>query len=167
MQHLHAYWRMEYIEAPKGVAFGNPFHDLPLLNDDRAALILHRSTLTYLLLNRFPYNAGHLLVVPFREVPDLPDLTAEERVDFFETLILGQEVLRRGLNPNGFNIGFNLGTAAGAGIPRHLHAHIVPRWTGDTNFMPVIGKTRVLPEALDAMWTRLRSFCPGGAAAQA
>jgi ATP adenylyltransferase len=160
MQHLHAYWRMEYIEAPKDAAFGNPFRELPRLGDDRAALILHRSKLTFLLLNKFPYNAGHLLVVPFREAADLPDLLPDERTDFFETLVLGQDVLRRALAPNGFNIGINLGSAAGAGIPQHLHAHIVPRWNGDTNFMPVVGKTRVLPEALGAMWERLRSFCP-------
>lgn len=165
MQHLHAYWRMEYIEAPKGEAFGNPFKELPLLGDDRAALIIHRSTLTYLLLNRFPYNGGHLLVVPFREVADLPALTAEERVDFFATLILGQEILRQAMRPDGFNIGFNLGSAAGAGIPCHLHAHIVPRWSGDTNFMPVVGKTRVLPQALEALWVRLREFCPPASAA--
>jgi ATP adenylyltransferase len=155
MQHLHAYWRMEYIEAPKGPSFGNPFRELPLLNDDRAALIVFRSTLTYLVLNRFPYNAGHLLVVPFREAPDLADLTTDERVDFFNTLIAGQDILRRALKPDGFNIGFNLGSAAGAGIPGHLHAHIVPRWNGDTNFMPVLGQTRTLPQALDSTWERL------------
>jgi ATP adenylyltransferase len=163
MEHLHAYWRMEYIEAPKGPAFGKPFGELPLLGDDRAALIVHRSRLTYLLLNRFPYNAGHLLVIPFREVADLPELNPEERVDFFDTLTLGEELLRRALRPDGFNIGINLGSAAGAGIPGHLHAHIVPRWSGDTNFMPVIGGARVLPQALDALWSRLREFCPGTA----
>lgn len=165
MQHLHAYWRMEYIETPKGPAMGDPFRELPRLNDDRAAFIVHRSSLTYLVLNRFPYNAGHLLVVPFREVPDLPGLTPDERRDFFDTLVFGQELLQRALRPDGFNIGFNLGSAAGAGIPGHLHAHIVPRWNGDTNFMPVVGQTRVLPQALETMWQRLREFCPGAAPA--
>jgi ATP adenylyltransferase len=161
MEHLHAYWRMEYIKAPKGPTFGNPFRELPLQGDDRAALIVHRSTHAYLLLNRFPYNAGHLLVAPFREVADLPGLAPEERKDFFDTLILGEEVLRNALRPDGFNIGINLGSAAGAGIPGHLHAHIVPRWNGDTNFMPVVGETHVLPQSLDALWARLREFCPG------
>lgn len=156
MQHLHAYWRMDYIETPKGPAFGSPFRELPLLNDDRAALIVHRSTHTYLLLNRYPYNAGHLLVVPFREVADLPALSTAERADFFETLIFGEELLRRALRPDGFNVGLNLGAAAGAGIPTHVHAHVVPRWNGDTNFMPVTGGTRVLPQSLDTMWSRLR-----------
>ncbi len=160
MEHLHAYWRMEYIATPKGPGTGNPFRDMPLAGDDRAHLIVHRSTHAYLVLNRFPYNAGHLLVAPFREVADLPDLTADERADFLETTILGETILRRALAPDGFNIGLNLGTAAGAGIPRHLHLHIVPRWSGDTNFMPVLGETRVLPQALEAMWLRLREFCP-------
>lgn len=161
MQHLHAYWRMEYIEAPKeGSTFGKPFSEMPAANDDAATHILHRSSHTYIVLNRFPYNAGHLLVVPYREVAELAELKSEERTDFMDTLIVGQDILSRGLNPDGFNVGFNLGSAAGAGIPRHLHAHIVPRWSGDTNFMPVLGETRVLPTSLDAMWTRLREFCP-------
>jgi ATP adenylyltransferase len=165
MEHLHAYWRMEYIAAPKGPAFGNPFRELPLQGDDRAALIVYRSTHSYVLLNRFPYNAGHLLIVPFREVGDLPALSTEERKDFFDTLIFGEELLRQALRPDGFNIGFNLGMAAGAGIPVHLHAHVVPRWNGDTNFMPVVGNTRVLPQSLDTLWARLREFCPDTAQA--
>ena len=160
MQHLHAYWRMEYIEAPKGPTSGNPFRDMPLANDDHAMGIVHRSTHSYVVLNRFPYNAGHLLVVPYREVPDLPGLDPAERVDFFNQIIFSEDLLRVALRPDGFNIGFNLGAAAGAGIPRHLHAHIVPRWSGDTNFMPVLGNTRVLPQSLEAMWKRLREFCP-------
>jgi len=159
MQHLHAYWRMEYIEAPKGPSSPNPFKDLPS-QDDRPALIVFRSEHTFLVLNRYPYNAGHLLLLPYREVPELADLSTGERTDFMSTLIIGQDILRRALQPSGFNIGMNLGASGGAGIPRHLHAHIVPRWTGDTNFMPVIGDTRVLPQSLDTMWKRLREFCP-------
>lgn len=160
MDHLHAYWRMEYIEVPKGPGYANPFRDLSRVDDDRSALVVHRSTHACLLLNRYPYNAGHLLVVPYREVANLPDLTADERHDFFDTLVFGEGLLRRALKPDGFNIGFNLGPAAGAGIPTHLHAHIVPRWNGDTNFMPVIGNVRVLPQSLDAMWSRLRECLP-------
>jgi len=159
MQHLHAYWRMEYVEAPRGPSSPNPFKSLPSL-DDRTALIVFRSEYTYLVLNRYPYNAGHLLLLPFREIPELADLSTNERADFMGTLILGQDILQRALQPSGFNIGINLGTAAGAGIPRHLHAHVVPRWNGDTNFMPVVGDTRVLPQSLDTMWHRLRQFCP-------
>lgn len=159
MEHLHAYWRMEYIEAPKGPASPNPFRDLPT-QDDRTALIVLRSQHTYLVLNRYPYNPGHLLLLPYREVAELADLSADERADFMTMLIKGQEILQRALRPAGFNIGFNLGAAAGAGIPRHLHAHLVPRWTGDTNFMPVVGNTRVLPQSLEAMWKRLREVGP-------
>jgi ATP adenylyltransferase len=155
MQHLHAYWRMEYIEAPKYPEGDNPFAALPQMADD-AALIIHRSQHGYLVLNRFPYNAGHLLAVPFRAVTDLPDLTTAERADLMELTILGEQILRAALKPDGFNIGYNLGTAAGSSIA-HLHAHIVPRWAGDTNFMPVIGRTRVLPTSLEAMYQRLRT----------
>lgn len=154
MEHLHAYWRMEYIEAPRQKSGGNIFADLPALGDDAAALIVHRTPLSYLVLNRFPYNAGHLLAVPFRAVTELTELTAAERSDLMDEIIFGQELLRAALSPQSFNIGFNLGPAAGGSIP-HLHAHIVPRWHGDTNFMPVIGNTRVLPQSLEAMYRRL------------
>lgn len=155
MQHLHAYWRMDYIETPRSKDDHNPFISMPAMGDDAAAHIVHRSEFSYLILNRFPYNAGHLLVVPFREVGDLPALTPAERADLMNEIIFGQEILTAALQPNAFNIGFNLGPAAGGSIT-HLHAHIVPRWAGDTNFMPVIGQTRVLPQSLDAMYARLR-----------
>jgi ATP adenylyltransferase len=154
MELLHAYWRMDYIEAPRPLAGSRIFTELPALGDDRAALIVHRSRLAYLMLNRFPYNAGHLLVIPFREAADLEDLSLEERADLMDTLVLGKKILRVALKPDGFNVGFNLGSAAGGSIP-HLHGHIVPRWNGDTNFMPVLGQTRVLPQALEATWERL------------
>ena len=156
MEHLHAYWRMEYIEAPREMSGGLPFTTLPALGDDAAAHIIHRSRLSYLLLNRYPYNPGHLMAVPFRDVADLTELDAAERADLMDEIIFGKEVLRAAVKPDAFNIGFNLGTAAGGSIS-HLHAHIVPRWTGDTNFMPVIGKTRVLPQSLEAMYQRLRT----------
>ncbi len=156
MEHLHAYWRMEYIKAPRPPEGGNIFAELPRLGDDAKALIIHRSRLSYLILNRFPYNAGHLMAVPFRAVNDLPQLDAAERADLTDEVIRGQEILRAAVNPHGFNIGYNLGTAAGGSIG-HLHCHIVPRWTGDTNFMPVIGQTRVLPESLDAMYRKLKA----------
>ena len=154
MDHLHAYWRMEYIETPRLPNGGNIFADLPALGNDAEALIIHRSPLSYLLLNRYPYNAGHLLVVPFRNVTDLTALRPDERADLMDEIIFGKEVLQAALKPDAFNVGFNLGSAAGGSIP-HLHAHIVPRWSGDTNFMPVIGQTRVLPQSLEAMYARL------------
>jgi ATP adenylyltransferase len=165
MQHLHAYWRMDYIEAPRGPEGGNLFADLPALGDDAKAHIIHRSRLSYLVLNRYPYNAGHLLAVPFRAATDLVELTAAERTDLMDEIVFAKQVLSAALNPQAFNIGFNLGAAAGGSIP-HLHAHIVPRWSGDTNFMPVIGQTRVLPQSLDAMYQRLRSVADQLAAKQ-
>src|SRR3954463_2068897 len=103
MQQLHAYWRMDYIEAPRSpAAMRRPFTELPALGDDRAALIVHRSALSYLLMNRFPYNPGHLLAVPFRDVTRLDELNAAERADLFDEIIHGQEILRRALQPEGF-----------------------------------------------------------------
>jgi ATP adenylyltransferase len=147
---------MEYIEAPRyPAAMQRPFTELPALGDDRAALIVHRSKLSYLILNRFPYNPGHLLAVPFREVTDLEQLSAAERTDLFEEIVTGQQLLKAALKPEGFNIGFNLGASVAGGSIAHLHAHIVPRWNGDNNFMPVIGQTRILPQSLEATWQKL------------
>jgi ATP adenylyltransferase len=160
MQQLHAYWRMTYIETPQRSRNDRLFTELPELGDDRAALILHRTRFSYLVMNRFPYNPGHLLAVPFQAVADLGDLDPAERADLMEIILIGQQVLRAAVNPDGFNIGFNLGSAAGGSIP-HLHAHIVPRWIGDTNFMPVVGETRVLPQALASTFDRLVAVLPG------
>jgi ATP adenylyltransferase len=154
MQSLHAYWRMEYIEAPRLPQSPRPFTELPALGDDRAALIVYRSPLSYLMLNRFPYNPGHLLAIPFREVVDLEELTPAEHGDLMATLLHAKRLLRAAMKPDGFNIGFNLGSAAGGSIA-HLHGHIVPRWNGDNNFMPVLGQTRILPQALEATWEKL------------
>jgi ATP adenylyltransferase len=156
MQQLHAYWRMEYIEAPRyPAAMKRPFTELPALGDDRTALIVHRSALSYLVLNRFPYNPGHLLAVPFREVTEVEQLNAAERADLFEEIIVGKQILSAALRPEGFNVGFNLGAAVAGGSIPHLHGHIVPRWNGDNNFMPVIGQTRILPQSLEATWEKL------------
>lgn len=154
MSQLHPYWRMEYIEAPRPPDLPRPFSALPALGDDRAALIVHRTSLSYLMLNRFPYNPGHLLAIPFREVANLTDLTPAESADLMATLTFAERLLRAVMKPDAFNIGFNLGRPAGGSID-HLHGHIVPRWTGDNNFMPVIGQTCILPQALDQTWEKL------------
>jgi len=154
MSQLHPYWRMDYIETPRAPAGHRPFTELPALGDDRAALIVHRAPLSYLMLNRFPYNPGHLLAIPYREVADLTDLTSAEQVDLMATLVFGEKLLRAVLKPDAFNLGFNLGRSAGGSV-EHLHGHLVPRWSGDNNFMPVIGQTRILPQALDDTWQRL------------
>jgi ATP adenylyltransferase len=118
-------------------------------------LIVHRSSLSYLVLNRFPYNPGHLLAVPFREITQLHELSSTERADLFDEVIFAQQILTDALKPEGFNVGFNLGQAVAGGSISHLHAHIVPRWNGDNNFMPVIGQTRILPQSLDTTWEKV------------
>jgi ATP adenylyltransferase len=146
---------MEYIEAPSYPAgMERPFTQLPALGNDEAALIVHRAPRSYLILNRYPYNPGHLLAVPFRDVSELGQLSPEERADLIEEITFGQRVLTAAIKPDGFNVGFNFGSAAGGSIA-HLHAHIVPRWNGDTNFMPVLGGVRTLPQSLEATWGRL------------
>jgi ATP adenylyltransferase len=124
-----------------------PFCRAPTRSDEDG-LIVARGELVYAVLNLYPYNAGHLLVVPYRHVPDYTDLTAAETAEFAEYTQRAIRALRQASGPPGFNIGMNLGSVAGAGIAAHLHQHVVPRWGGDTNFMPVVGRTRVLPQLL-------------------
>ncbi len=155
MKNLHAYWRMEYVTQDKSAAERRPFVDLPKMDDDKANLIVSREECSFILMNRYPYNPGHLLILPYREVADLEDLSQKELLCLANTTVKGKRLLQKALKPNGFNIGINLGEAAGAGVPKHLHQHIVPRWNGDTNFMPVLGETRVLPQSLEAMWKHL------------
>ena len=118
------------------------------LPDEESERVLARTDLAYVVLNKFPYNPGHLLAVPLRHVAEIEALTDAENVDLQSLLQRSVRALREEANPHGFNIGLNLGSVAGAGIPGHIHWHVVPRWSGDTNFMPVVGETRVLPELL-------------------
>jgi ATP adenylyltransferase len=123
---------------------------------DEASQILYRGDLVFIMLNAFPYNAGHLLVAPFRHVADALEMTPQESSELLYGIRIAVEVLRASLAPEGFNIGMNLGHAAGAGYADHLHVHVVPRWAGDTNFMAVTAETRVVPEALADTYRRLR-----------
>jgi ATP adenylyltransferase len=158
MERLHAYWRMPYILAPKDAREeGNPFVRIAQSDNDADDYVLQRGQYNFIVMNRYPYNAGHLLVLPLREVGALEDLEKEERHELMDLIVEAQAILSRALHPDGFNTGFNFGQAAGAGIPCHLHCHVVPRWSGDTNFMPVIGNTRVLPDAMASMYQRLRA----------
>lgn len=159
MDILHAYWRMDYVTAPPDRIQGhrNPFVALHQLGDDKGALIVHRAEHHYLLLNKYPYNPGHLMIVPYREVSELRDLSPAERAEFMDLIVLAQEVLQTVMKPDGFNMGLNTGRAGGAGIPTHLHFHVVPRWNGDSNFITVIGQTRTLPQALEVTWEKLHS----------
>lgn len=131
------------------------FCDKPAENDDRKNLILLRTELSFIMLNAYPYNNGHLMIAPFRHAATVRDLTREERCDVMETIVVAEEILERALAPQGMNVGANLGHCAGAGVPGHVHVHIVPRWEGDTNFMPVLGQTRVMPELLLETYDRL------------
>ena len=145
--HRMAYIKGEGKPSGPGGDEGCPFDEAPKLSDEDG-LIVARGGLVYAVLNLYPYNSGHLLVCPYRHVADYTDLTVEETAEFAEFTKRAITALRRASGAQGFNIGMNLGSVAGAGIAAHLHQHIVPRWGGDTNFMPVVGRTRVLPQLL-------------------
>jgi ATP adenylyltransferase len=124
--------------------------------DDVSARILYRGETTFVILNAFPYNTGHLMVAPLRHLGDITDLDDRERTELMGLTCRSVSLLREGIGPHGFNVGMNLGTVAGAGIPGHVHMHVVPRWGGDTNFMPVVGDTKVLPEVIEQTDAKLR-----------
>lgn len=155
MDRLWAPWRIGYVigEKPTECVFCSQ----PATHDDEQELILNRGELSFVLLNRFPYNNGHLLVAPFEHVGDLSGLTQAQLVEMMGLAKVWIEVLRRAMYPEGFNVGFNIGRVAGAGIEEHVHLHIVPRWSGDTNFMPVLGDTRVVPQSLRDCYEVLRA----------
>lgn len=159
MDTLHSPWRIRYILGPKKSAAdgGSIFAAIGQSSDDVANYVLCRGRCSYAVLNSFPYAAGHTLVCPYRQVADICELTDEETMEMQRLLCRVQAAIRQVLRPEGFNLGLNLGRVAGAGIVEHLHWHIVPRWTGDTNFMPVTGSTGVLPEALEETAAKLRA----------
>jgi ATP adenylyltransferase len=155
MERLWTPWRRAYVGGERTVD-GDLFEALVAENDDEANLILLRGEQCFVIMNLFPYNTGHLMIVPYRKVADPADLSPAEWREMTELLARMTVLLRQVLRPDGFNIGMNVGAAAGAGIPDHLHLHIVPRWVGDTNFMPVLSATKVLPELLPETYARLR-----------
>jgi ATP adenylyltransferase len=146
-------WRVEYFELENR----NPnfLSDAARTNDDPAHLVLTRRKNTFLMMNRYPYSVGHLMVVPYRKTAELSSLGDEEILEMLALTVHAQTLLRMTMKAQGFNVGLNLGTAAGAGVADHLHLHIVPRWTGDTNFMPVLGKVRLLSEGLQTLYEKL------------
>ncbi len=156
MKRLWAPWRVQYIREPK--ADGCIFCDKPKENRDAENLILYRGKLNFVILNAYPYNPGHLMVVPYRHLGRIDDLTGEERVEHYEMVSRAVGILRAGCRTENFNIGMNLGRTAGAGIDDHIHTHIVPRWNGDNNFMPVIGDTRVISESLESIYRTLKAM---------
>jgi len=154
MKEIWAPWRIEYIqmEKPEGCILC----DKPKQKDDVANYILYRGSKNFVIMNSYPYNPGHLMVAPYRHVANLEELTDEERHEHFSMVSRGVELLKEIFNPTGFNIGMNISRVAGAGIDDHIHTHIVPRWQGDTNFMPVIADVRVVPEALAETYDKLK-----------
>jgi ATP adenylyltransferase len=154
MDHLWSPWRLAYITG--GSASGGCVFCEALTNDDAAPLILHRGPTCFVILNLFPYNNGHLMVIPNRHIASLTSASAEELCEMMELTRRAEIALNEAYAPHGMNMGINLGKSAGAGILDHVHMHVVPRWSGDTNFMTVISKTRVLPEELPATADRLR-----------
>ena len=157
MDSLHAPWRIEYILSSKPELKEGLFARIAQSTDDTANLVIVRDRTCFALLNRYPYNGGHLMVVPYKEVPDLAGLTDDELADLWKLARRCLAALTAVMKPDGFNVGINLGKIAGAGIADHLHIHIVPRWTGDTNFMPVIAHNGVLPDALENIAAKLRA----------
>lgn len=159
MQRLWTPWRMQYVKsaaADEEEPAECIFCELPEAGDDERALILARSEHGFAILNKFPYNPGHLMVAPFHHAGQLDELGEEELDDTTRLLRRAVRALRDEADPHGFNIGMNIGRVAGAGIPDHVHWHVVPRWGGDHNFMPVIGQTKVLPELLEETYAKLR-----------
>ncbi len=153
MKNIWAPWRKEFILGAK--TKGCIFCQLPRKKDDRHNLILFRGKYSYIILNRFPYNNGHLMVVPFRHTKDLSKLSDKENAEIFRLASLSVKSLEKTMFPQGHNLGINLGAAGGAGIRDHLHLHVVPRWVGDTNWMPVLDKTKVMIEYLEETYDRL------------
>ena len=154
LERLWAGWRMGYIETGMSEA-ECLFCACAASTEDRRALVLERGRSCFIMLNAYPYTSGHLMVAPARHLATLSALEAAERDELLALLARGERALARAYRPQGFNVGLNLGVPAGAGIPGHLHAHLVPRWTGDSNFMTAVAETRVLPEALDRTYERV------------
>lgn len=168
LDRLWAGWRSAYVQAhgagtadAVSTAGGSVFSrilasDLP---DDQTGIV-HRGETAFAILNRFPYGSGHLLVMPYREVAELAALTDDEHAELWATVRDAVAAVTAAYSPHGVNVGANLGEAAGAGVPGHLHVHVLPRWHADSNFMTAVAETRVLPEPLDASWAKLTAAWP-------
>ncbi len=167
LERIWSGWRSAYVadaSSLQGEADGQGSVFKQLLDSgrpDTETHIVHRGETVFAIANIFPYTSGHLLVLPYREVADLADLTADESVELWATVTTAVEAVRTAYSPDGMNVGLNLGRPAGGSIPTHLHVHVVPRWTGDSNFMSAIANTQTLPEALDRTSERLRAAWPG------
>ena len=156
LESLWAPWRVEYFQAEHQA--GSDFlSEAAQADDDAAHLVVTRRKSTFLIMNKYPYSAGHLMAVPYRKVAEMTELTDEEVLELWRLCIHAQRLLKECVKAQGFNIGWNLGKPAGAGVQDHLHLHIVPRWLGDANFMTVVGGVRIIPEGLKPLYERLRA----------
>jgi ATP adenylyltransferase len=160
MDYLWTPWRYQYVTTA-GDLGDCVFCCAAKAGDDKAWLVAHRGTHNLVILNRFPYTSGHVMVVPYLHVPSLEDLPDEALVEMIRLARQCETHLRAIYRPEGLNLGMNLGKSAGAGIAGHIHLHVLPRWTGDTNFMTVVGETRVVPEDLEVTWEKLRARFAG------
>ncbi|MBI5167265.1 MAG: HIT domain-containing protein [candidate division NC10 bacterium] len=156
---LWAPWRMEYIAGDK--SSGCILCEKPKEGRDSENFILFRGEAVFIIMNIFPYNSGHLLIAPYRHIDTLALLTKEEAAELMAFAQKSEKVLKETLKAEGFNLGINLGKAAGAGIEGHIHLHVVPRWNGDTNFMPILGETKVIPEYLSSIYLKLLTHYQG------
>lgn len=154
MKHIWAPWRIDYIRSGKedGCFLCRYFS----ANQDEQSLVLARGHTCGVVINRFPYTGGHLMVCPYRHISNLSDMTEEEMLEGMRWTTICTGILQEHMKPDGFNIGINLGEAGGAGLKDHLHIHVVPRWNGDTNFATVLGDLRVIPQALESLWKELK-----------
>lgn len=164
-EHLWAPWRLAYVEtasSSEAQSAGCIFVDLPAQEDDRENLILYRGEHAFVMLNAFPYTNGHAMVAPYRHTSSIADLTDPELLEIHQLIVKCVSWITSAYAPDGFNVGANLGSAAGAGIPTHVHWHVVPRWSGDTNFMTTVGEVRVLPQSLLESYDRLLQISRSG-----
>jgi ATP adenylyltransferase len=159
MKIISAGWRMEYIgkEGSGECIFCKKAESAR----DEEALVVYRGRLAFVVMNLYPYTTGHLMVAPYRHAPSVSDLDEQEACEVMQLIGWSEKLLRRALNPDGFNVGINMGKCAGAGYPGHVHVHIVPRWEGDTNFMPVVSETKVLPEILSDTYGKIMETARG------
>jgi ATP adenylyltransferase len=167
LDRLWAGWRGEYIESvtgPESEAHSASVFVRILASGlpDEETYIVWRGERCFAILNRYPYSTGHVLLMPYREVAELEDLDTDESTELWASVVACAAAVKAAYRPHGLNIGINLGEAAGAGVPSHLHVHVLPRWSADSNFMTAVGETRVLPEALPVTWEKLRATWPRG-----
>ena len=157
MKRIWAPWRLKYVAKADNTKNSSClFCDKYNSTDDKENYVIYKGKYSFALLNIYPYNNGHLMVAPKRHIADISALDSDERVEFFDLIIKMKDIVSSILNPQGFNIGMNCGSAAGAGIADHIHMHIVPRWAGDTNFMTTVNATRVIPQSLDEFYEILK-----------